>query len=61
VQARNFRNARGERDDLLSPRVQWIAACVNSKALARDWEDNCCVVIAEDRRARVHVFAWLNT
>jgi hypothetical protein len=47
-----------ELEEILSPRDQWLAGYVDAEAIARDWEDSCRVVIAEDRRGRVHVFAW---
>jgi hypothetical protein len=47
-----------ELEEILPPRALWVAAYVDAAALARDWEDSCRVVIAEDRRGRVHVFAW---
>lgn len=47
-----------ELEEILPPRDQWLAAYIDSNALARDWEDCCRAVYGRDRKGRVHVFAW---
>lgn len=48
-----------ELEEILPPRDQWLAAYVDTSALARDWQDCCRVIYGRDRHDRVHVFAWL--